>query len=277
MPVVSQSQTEEERSSGTQSQKQDRKLGDEWSDWSGDLDALEPAITESKLKFMLLGLIAVLLMMGGCLLLWYLAEPRLQQLAPPWRLAVHGMLILALVFPGLMYVLLFIQVVFDIRILPYRFSERFLFFLLPKAVWLGRRFGQSRDKVGHSFIKVNNAVTRLHGTQNGEPTLLVLLPRCLQVAVRKEIKQMAQEYPCRTTTVGGGEEARKEIRKERPDFIIAMACERDLITGIRDVALYVPVIGIPNQRPEGPCKNTLIPLAEFKEALDSIFSKNDRK
>ncbi|MBI4774871.1 MAG: DUF116 domain-containing protein [Deltaproteobacteria bacterium] len=277
MPVVSQDQTETESTIGVNSRKQDRKLGDEWSDWSGDLDALEPAITESKLKFMALGLVTVLLMTAGCLLLWYLAEPRLQQLAPAWRWAVHSLLVFGLVFPGLMYVLLFIQVVFDIRILPYRFSERFLFFLLPKAVWLGRRLGQSRDKVGHSFIKVNNAVTRLQGSQVGEPTLLILLPRCLQVSVRKEIKQMAQEYPCRMTTVRGGEEARKEIQKQRPDFIIAMACERDLITGIKDVALSVPVIGIPNQRPEGPCKNTLIPVEEFRAALDCIFSKNNRK
>ena len=277
MPVVSQGQSEDESRIGAKSQKQDRKLGDEWSDWSGDFDTLEPAIVESKLKFMALGFVTVLLIMGGCIFLWYLAEPRLQQLAPTSRLAAHSVLVFVLALPGLMYILLFIQVVFGVRILSYRFSERFLFFLLPKAVWLGRRFGQSRDKVGHSFIKVNNAVTRLHGPHAGEPTLLVLLPRCLHVSVRKELKQMAQKYPCRMTTVGGGEEARKEIQKERPDFIIAMACERDLITGIRDVSLYVPVIGIPNQRPEGPCKNTLVPLEEFEAALDSIFSKNDRK
>jgi hypothetical protein len=69
-------------------------------------------------------------------------------------------------------------------------------------------------------------------------------------------------------TAGGGEEARKAIRKEKPDFIIALACERDLASGIRDVALRVPVIGIPNKRPEGPCKNTLVDLKEFKEALE---------
>jgi len=277
MPVVSQDQTETENTIGAKSQKKDRKLGDEWSDWSGDLDALEPAIAESKLKFMLLGLVTVLLIMGGGLLLWYLMEPRLQQLASVWRLTVHSALVFVLVFPILMYLLLLMQVAFGIRILPYRLSERFLFFLLPKVVWLGKRFGQSRDKVGHSFIKVNNAVTRLHGAQVGQPTLLVLLPRCLQVSVRKELKLMAQNYPCRMSTVGGGEEARKEIQKERPNFIIAMACERDLITGIKDVALSVPVIGIPNQRPEGPCKNTLIPIEEFRAALDSIFSENNRK
>jgi hypothetical protein len=277
MPVVSQDQLEDESRSRVKPQKQDRKLGDEWSDWSGDLDTVEPAIAESKLKFMVFGFMTVMLIMGVGVFLWYLAEPRLQQLAPEWRLAAHSALIIVLAVPGLMYILLFIQVVFGIRILSYRFSERFLFFLLPKVVWLGRRFGQSRDKVGHSFIQVNNAVTRLHGSQIGEPSLLVLLPRCLRVSIRKEIKQMVEKYPCRMSTVGGGEEARKEIRKQRPDFIIAMACERDLITGIKDVALHVPVIGIPNQRPEGPCKNTLVSLEEFKSALDSIFSHNDRK
>ena len=43
--------------------------------------------------------------------------------------------------------------------------------------------------------------------------------------------------------------------------------ERDLTSGIRD-AYPLPVIGILNRRPEGPCINTRILLAEVERALD---------
>jgi hypothetical protein len=251
--------------------KKDRKLGDEWSDWSGDINEIEPAIAESKFKFLTFSLVAVLLLTGALGFFWYLVEPRILQLPAVLQTPTHAFMLILAILPVVLYGLLLMQVIFGVRVLSYRTIQSFLFFLLPKAVWLGRRFGQSRDKIGHSFVKVSNTVTEALGLPRSTPKLLVLLPRCLHVSVRKEVKSICESFPCHLATVGGGEEARKEIRKLRPDFIIAMACERDLITGIKDVSLHVPVIGIPNQRPEGPCKNTLIPIDEFKRALSRLF------
>ncbi len=257
--------------------KKDRKLGDEWSDWSGDINEIEPAITESKVKFLSFSLLAVLLLTGGLGFFWYLVEPRISQLPPMLQTVTHGVMLILSILPVALYGLLLLQVIFGVRVLSYRTIQSFLFFLLPKAVWLGKKFGQSRDKVGHSFVKVSNTVTEALGLPGSTPKLLVLLPRCLHVSVRKEVKSICEDFPCHLATVGGGEEARKEIKKLRPDFIIAMACERDLITGLKDVSLYVPVIGIPNQRPEGPCKNTLIPIDEFKRALAHLFPHHSHK
>ncbi len=74
-------------------------------------------------------------------------------------------------------------------------------------------------------------------------------------------------------TAAGGEEARNAIRQYRPSLILAVACERDLISGIRDVAEKVHILAIPNMRPEGPCKNTHLSLDAFDDALHFITEK----
>ncbi len=68
----------------------------------------------------------------------------------------------------------------------------------------------------------------------------------------------------------GGGEARKVIHQERPSAVIGVACERDLISGIHDVAPKVATLGVANQRPEGPCKNTLIDLEELRVAIRAL-------
>jgi hypothetical protein len=54
----------------------------------------------------------------------------------------------------------------------------------------------------------------------------------------------------------------------RPRLVVAVACERDLTSGIRD-AYPLPVIGVFNSRPEGPCFNTRIDLEAVRQALDA--------
>lgn len=61
--------------------------------------------------------------------------------------------------------------------------------------------------------------------------------------------------------------ARLQIERMKPKAIITMACERDLVSGIQDVAEEIPVIAIPNRRPEGPCKNTEVNPEEVEEAI----------
>ena len=53
-------------------------------------------------------------------------------------------------------------------------------------------------------------------------------------------------------------------------MIVSVACERDLTSGIIDVG-NIPVIGIVNERPNGPCYNTCVNVNMLKEKLDSII------
>jgi hypothetical protein len=50
--------------------------------------------------------------------------------------------------------------------------------------------------------------------------------------------------------------------------VIGVACERDLLSGIRDVRHKLSVLGIANTRPNGPCRDTQINLAELEATLD---------
>jgi hypothetical protein len=49
-------------------------------------------------------------------------------------------------------------------------------------------------------------------------------------------------------------------------MIIAVACERDLSSGIQD-SYPLPVFGVINHRPHGPCYDTLVDLDKVEEAL----------
>ena len=67
--------------------------------------------------------------------------------------------------------------------------------------------------------------------------------------------------------VTGGEMARRIIEEKAPDAVIGVACERDLLAGIRDLRPGIQLIGIPNLRPEGPCRDTLIDFNELEQAV----------
>ena len=54
--------------------------------------------------------------------------------------------------------------------------------------------------------------------------------------------------------------------ERRPRIIIAVACERDLSSGIQD-SYPMPVFGITNRRPYGPCYDTDVDLERVEEAL----------
>lgn len=260
-------ETEKEQTPGSPEQRTpDRKLGDEWEDWDG---TPEGEIDEPKGRFIWLASFVFVIFLGLLLLGGYLVYPRLGQWPAyvSWPLKL-GFGLFLVGSTGIYLLFLWEISTGSHRLLPYRWSERLLLWLLPKSVWLGGKLGLSRDQVFNSFIKVNNAVSRSHTEAGRRRKLLVLLPRCLSKETRQQIRGIMEGRPHAMATAGGGEEARKAIRKERPDFIIALACERDLASGIKDVALHVPVIGIPNKRPEGPCKNTQVDLEDFRQALD---------
>ncbi|MDK2835430.1 MAG: uncharacterized protein PWP21_207, partial [Thermosediminibacterales bacterium] len=61
--------------------------------------------------------------------------------------------------------------------------------------------------------------------------------------------------------------ARKYVNEFKPDAIVAIACERDLSSGIQDT-YPIPVLGVLNKRPEGPCMNTRVDLEKVEAAIN---------
>jgi hypothetical protein len=54
--------------------------------------------------------------------------------------------------------------------------------------------------------------------------------------------------------------------ENRPEAIVAVPCELDLTTGIQD-SYPIPVIGILNDRPNGPCINTKVDIQKVRSAI----------
>ncbi|UCH78913.1 MAG: DUF116 domain-containing protein [Candidatus Coatesbacteria bacterium] len=268
-------------------------LGEQWRE-AGALAAFEPAIDQG--PGMYLGALGAFLLAGAGLyaLLWYLAGPRLAQLASalPVVLLAAGaaaFLYLALEYAGLA------ATVYSGRnfLLPLARSTRFIVKLAPAAGRLGRLFGSTADRMTHSMVQVSNAVTRARRRRGRKAgPVLVLLPRCLQrpgcpqpleedidscrrcgecpVAGLLDLRNEYDDVVMKVLT--GGSVVPGVVRSLAPRAVIGVACERELLAGIMAVD-DTPVVGVANQRPEGPCRATTLTVEELEEAIDDFASK----
>jgi uncharacterized protein len=161
--------------------------------------------------------------------------------------------------------------------------------LLPVLVLVGRLVGLGREQVQHAFVAVNNELV-LARCRNGKPPgkILLLMPHCLQnsecdvkVTFRvenckrcgkcriKDLIEISEKYGVSLAVATGGTLARRIVSETRPDLIIAVACERDLTSGIQDTT-PLPVYGIFNERPFGPCFNTQVAVGRIEAILAEL-------
>jgi hypothetical protein len=156
---------------------------------------------------------------------------------------------------------------------------------LPLMTLFGRMLGISKEKVRGSFIKVNNELVSADAGKYAPGQVLVLLPHCLQSSrcnrrLTYDIQNckrcgkcpvaglldLADHYGAHLAIATGGTIARRIVVQHRPKLIIAVACERDLASGIQDT-YPIPVYGVLNERPHGPCLDTTVSLAALEQAL----------
>ena len=81
-----------------------------------------------------------------------------------------------------------------------------------------------------------------------------------------DLLNLRDKYGVRLAIATGGTIARRIVVQTRPRCIIAVACERDLTSGIQD-SYPLPVFGVLNQRPHGPCVDTLVPMNALEDAV----------
>ncbi len=158
--------------------------------------------------------------------------------------------------------------------------------LYPLVILIGNLLKIDIDKIRSSFIEINNSLLSPLKKKFNRSDILILLPHCLQnsdcnIKITtninnckrcgkckiKDILEIAEENNIDVGIATGGTMARKIIKDKKPKMIIAIACERDLSSGIHD-SYPLPVYGIPNKRPFGPCFNTDIDLNQLKFAID---------
>jgi len=162
-------------------------------------------------------------------------------------------------------------------------------FLLPAIELLGRLLGIPKDTIRQSFVAMNNSLVESQKLAVKPDRILILLPHCLQLfdcdikvtggiekcarCGRCDIKglaEIAEKFGIAISVATGGTLARKVIVEKRPKLVIAVACERDLTSGIKD-CYPLPVIGVLNDRPNGPCFNTMVDVAKIEQALLSVL------
>jgi hypothetical protein len=243
----------------------DRKLGDEWLDWDGRVES-DTADAPHRLFLGLAVLSAVVLVILAGLFLW-LIHPRLAEtgnLLP--RIFSYGFLTFAAIV--ILWTAAFaISAARGHPLAPGLTNPRIINKLLSLATGIGRIAGISPDRLTNSFLKIHNAIAHAQPRTVRPDRLLVLAPRCLTRENNRKLRAFRDTYGFQMAVVGGGSQARLKIRETQPELIIAIACERDLLSGFKEVNLHIPVIGFPNKRPEGPCKNTCIDISQIEDAI----------
>ncbi len=245
---------------------EDRNLGDEWGDWDGTGGG-----TLHAGKALFLGFAAATIVIINSMLAVsvYLISPRLAQWyahlpAIAWALTGAIAVITTLWFAQLGLTACYERNCFLFKGGAYRVFD----LVFSKVFRLAEIMRVSRDRMGNSFVRVSNAVARALKVPGRRERVLVLLPRCLKPDQIKEINSYKERYGIDVHTVSGGELARKRVKELKPTAVVGIACERDLVSGIRDVGIKLSVIGIPNERPDGPCKNTHVDLDEVRRAIE---------
>lgn len=252
-----------------------RALGDEWADWDGTKDG---TVQAGKRIFLVASGIALLFANILFCLFVYLITPRLstwESWLPnfAWALAAAFA-----AFTTIWFTLVIATSVSSQNFFPFRnFAYSLFNIIFLGAFHTGKFFGVSRDKMGHSFVRVSNSISRALKPAGRQEKLLILLPRCLSKEELKTITLLKEKYPLDIHTVSGGELARKKVKELKPTAVIGVACERDLVSGIRDVGNRISVIGIPNERPEGPCRNTHIDMNELISAIEFYVGPEKQK
>ena len=171
----------------------------------------------------------------------------------------------------------------------HRYSFAIIKFLFPLAVRIGKIFGINRRQLEGSFIAVSNLIFMKSKIKVPANKLLVLAPHCLQLATCPhkitrdpnnckrcggcnigDLMKLSEEMGFVFFVATGGTLARQVVMKNRPQAVLAIACERDLMSGIQDV-FPLPAVGVLNIRPNGPCYNTRVDMEDVKKTLAQII------
>jgi hypothetical protein len=231
---------------------------------------------------------------GGLVLLaafvgigWYLVAPRLAEFHPSLPEIVGAIVLFAFAVVAVGLGLIAISAITGRRVLfGQRITATVVRILFPPVLLLAGLIGIEKDRVKRSFIAVNNALVAAGRSATPAGKVLLLLPHCLQatpcphkitgglienchgcgMCVIAGLVELAETQGLALAVATGGTLARRVIGEVRPVGIIAVACEADLTAGIQD-SYPLPVYGVLNERPQGPCRDTTVDLDGVRGAI----------
>lgn len=172
-----------------------------------------------------------------------------------------------------------------------KFVTKLIYELYYLSFVLSERRKKPKDfsDVAGRFLKYNNTRVLKNIENKKIEKALILLPHCVQKyscpfkitsnidnckkcgqCVIGDFLEIKSQYPVEVKIATGGTLARKHIKDTRPDIVIAVACKRDLVSGVHD-AYPVKVLGIFNEIRNEPCIDTTVSIKKVYEYLDKIF------
>ena len=243
----------------------DRRLGHEWDEWDGKPLPNQGNYDSSPTLFFAWSAVTLVLGLGLVALVFFLLAPRLAGLHRSVPALMWGGLLIVGAILWLWWGVLFLSYQLRRPLLPERLAERGPFLRLMRltsrvADWFGRR-----DWVENAAVKVYNALAIMRGRKVGQGELLVLIPRCLSKETLDGVLGIAGRYGVPVFVATRGQLARRVIRERRPRAVVAVACERDMVSGLHDVAGKIPVLGLTMTLPAGPCKDAALNLGQFED------------
>jgi hypothetical protein len=252
-----------------------RRLGDAWVGWDARRDGLAIEYHDGPALYLAFATLLAIVASAGIWFLLWLAQPRLSGLgvsvAGSHAIGVGATLALFLPGLGLWSVAAGLRAPVWLR----RPLQRAALMPYPILASMTRALGLSRDRLGHAFLELTNrlALPKRHDARHG---LLVLAPRCLRPDLLHDLRGIAAAAGVEFVVVGGGEQARAVITEIDPGGVLAIACERDLVAGVLEIAGGRPVLTLANRRPEGPCRNSEIDLDEAQRRLEELSALVER-
>jgi hypothetical protein len=169
--------------------------------------------------------------------------------------------------------------------------ENSIKFVYPIMITFSNLLKIEKDPIRRFFSELNNKIVIQKIDKLKPEDILVIAPHCLQNSSCKHkitgninncnrcgacdinlLLDLCTSYNINLQVVTGGTLARKIIKDYRPKGVIAIACERDLSHGILDVK-SIPVIGIKNERPNGPCYNTCVEINKVEKAINQFLRR----
>jgi len=246
--------------------------------------------TKGKDLFVTLSTVSLIIMMIITTLLWWFISPRLHEISG--FLAGLSLTLLRFFYIVLILgtTLVYLTCYLEKNFLIANFAvATFIKVLFPVSIFLGKIFGFSKDKIRESFVHVNNSFVKALRKRFKPEDVIILLPHCLQNTdcdIRitfdinncadcgkckiTQLKKISQKYNIHIAIATGGTLARKIIVENKPKLIIAVACQRDLVSGIQEV-YPIPTYGILNDRPFGPCFNTSVAIESIDRSLRNLI------
>ena len=161
------------------------------------------------------------------------------------------------------------------------------------AILMARKWNKDRKKnseISKKFINWNNKRILKQAIKKNVKSneVAILLPHCIQLytcphKITSDINnckncglckignilELHKKYKIKVKVATGGTLARLFIKEEKPKLVLAVACERDLVSGIYD-AFPMPVYGVFNKILNGPCINTDVAMSDIENILKSL-------